>query len=57
MASQDLYATFEALEQEVAHCCFVFLEQFLSNVPLAKFWVDAALDEMQHACPALLPRT
>ena len=49
MTSQDLYAKFEALEEEVAHCYFVFHERFLSNPPLAKFWVDAALDEMQHA--------
>jgi hypothetical protein len=49
MTSQDLYAEFEALEEEVAHCYFVFHERFLSNPPLAKFWVDAALDEMQHA--------
>ena len=49
MPSQDLYAKFEALEEEVAHCYFVFHERFLSNPPLAKFWVDAALDEMQHA--------
>src|SRR5262245_60477572 len=49
MTSQDLYAKFEALEEEVAHCYFVFHEQFLSNSPLAKFWVEAALDEMQHA--------
>jgi hypothetical protein len=49
MTSQDLYAKFEALEEEVAHCYFVFHEQFLFNSPLAKFWLDAALDEMQHA--------
>src|SRR5689334_4415943 len=49
MTSNELYAKFEALEEEVAHCYFVFHEQFLSNSPLAKFWVDAALDEMQHA--------
>jgi hypothetical protein len=49
MTSQDLYAKFEALEEEVAHCYFVFHEHFLFNSPLAKFWIDAALDEMQHA--------
>jgi hypothetical protein len=49
MTSKDLYSKFEALEEEVAHCYFVFHEQFLFNSPLAKFWVDAALDEMQHA--------
>lgn len=49
MTNQDFYAKFEALEEEVAHCYFIFHEQFLFNSPLAKFWVDAALDEMQHA--------
>jgi hypothetical protein len=49
MTTQDLYAKFEALEEEVAHCYFVLHEQFLFNSPLAKFWLDAALDEMQHA--------
>jgi hypothetical protein len=49
MTTQDLYAKFEALEEEVAHCYFIFHEQFLFNSPLAKFWLDAALDEMQHA--------
>jgi hypothetical protein len=49
MASKDLYEKFEALEEQVAHCYFVFHERFLSNSRLAKFWVDAALDEMQHA--------
>src|SRR5262249_54126063 len=49
MTSQDLYAKFESLEEEVAHCYFVFHERFLFNAPLAKFWIDAALDEMQHA--------
>src|SRR5215510_11962458 len=49
MTSKEIYAKFEALEEEVAHCYFVFHERFLFNAPLAKFWVDAALDEMQHA--------
>jgi len=49
MTSQDVYTKFEALEEAVAHCYFVFHERFLFNAPLAKFWIDAALDEMQHA--------
>jgi hypothetical protein len=49
MTSQDLYEKFEALEEEVAHCYFRFHERFLSNPPLAKFWVEAALEELQHA--------
>ena len=49
MTSQDLYVRFEALEEEVAHCYFVFHERFVSNPTLAKFWIEAALDELQHA--------
>ncbi len=49
MTSPDIYEKFEALEEEVAHCYFVFQERFLFNGPLAKFWIDAVLDEMQHA--------
>ena len=49
MTNQKTYATFEALEEQVAHCYFIFSERFISNPPLAKFWAEAALDEMQHA--------
>jgi hypothetical protein len=49
MTNQDVYARFEALEEEVAHCYFIFHERFIANTRLAKFWVEAALDELQHA--------
>jgi hypothetical protein len=49
MTKQSTYASFEALEEEIAHCYFVFHERFIGNLRLAKFWAEAALDEMQHA--------
>lgn len=49
MTSHDVYARFEALEEEVAHCYFIFYERFIANTRLAKFWAEAALDELQHA--------
>lgn len=49
MTKADVYAKFEALEEEVAHCYFIFYERFIANTPFAKFWAEAALDELQHA--------
>jgi hypothetical protein len=49
MTSQDLYERFEAFEEEVAHCYFIFYQRFLSKPALAKFWVEVALEELQHA--------
>ena len=49
MTNPDVYARFEALEEEVAHCYFIFYEHFIRTPVLAKFWVEAALDELQHA--------
>jgi hypothetical protein len=49
MTKTDVYAKFEALEEEVAHCYFIFYERFIANTRLAKFWAEAALDELQHA--------
>lgn len=49
MTNRDVYARFEALEEQVAHCYFIFYERFIANTPLAKFWAEAALDELQHA--------
>lgn len=44
-----VYSKFEALEEQVAHCYFLLHERFITNPPLAKFWAEAALDELQHA--------
>jgi hypothetical protein len=45
---EALYAKFEAVEEQLAHCYFLLHERFIANPPLAKFWVEAAMDEMQH---------
>jgi hypothetical protein len=50
MAKLDaIYAQFEALEEELARCYFVLQEKFITNPRLARFWAEAALDELQHA--------
>src|SRR5438094_5458285 len=44
-----IYAKFEGFEEQLAHCYFLLHERFITNPPLARFWMDAALDELQHA--------
>jgi len=49
MAKRDAtYARFEALEERLAHCYFLLHERFITNPPLAKFWAEAAMEELQH---------
>jgi hypothetical protein len=43
-----MYSTFEAFEEQLAHCYFLLHERFITNPPVAKFWVEAAMDELQH---------
>jgi hypothetical protein len=45
---ETLYAKFEGFEEEIAHCYFLLHERFIANPPLAKFWAEAAIDELQH---------
>jgi hypothetical protein len=45
---QILYAKFEAVEEQLAHCYFLLHERFISTPPLAKFWAETAIDELQH---------
>ena len=45
---EALYAKYETFEEQLAHCYFVLHERFITNPPLAKFWAEAAMDEMQH---------
>jgi hypothetical protein len=47
--SNAIYARFEALEERLAHCYFLLQERFINDPPLAKFWLEAALDELQHS--------
>lgn len=39
---------FEAFEQQLAHCYFLLHQRFIANSPLAKFWMEVAMDELQH---------
>jgi hypothetical protein len=49
MAKRDaIYTKFETIEEQVAHCYFLLHEHFIADPPLAKFWVEAAMDELQH---------
>jgi hypothetical protein len=45
---QATYAKFEAFEEKLAHCYFLLHERFITNPPLAKFWAETAMDELQH---------
>jgi hypothetical protein len=47
--NQNIYAKFEAAEEQFAHCYFVLQDRFIANPALAKFWAEAALDELQHS--------
>lgn len=44
-----IYTRFGAFEEELAHCYFRLHERFIANPRLAKFWAEAALDELQHS--------
>src|SRR2546427_295776 len=43
-----IYAKFETLEEQLAHCYFLLHERFIANPPLARFWAEAAMEELQH---------
>lgn len=44
-----IYARFEVLEERLAHCYFILHERFIADPQLARFWAEAALDELQHS--------
>ena len=46
---ETIYMKFERFEEQLAHCYFLLHERFTANPPLARFWMDAALDELQHS--------
>lgn len=46
--TQTSYAKFEAFEEQLAHCYFLLHERFIANPPMAKFWAETAMDELQH---------
>ena len=43
-----IYERFEGFEEQVAHCYFLLHERFIANPPLAKFWADSAMEELEH---------
>ena len=47
--TETIYAKFETLEDQVAHCYFLFHERFVGNERLAKFWLETGVHEVQHA--------
>jgi hypothetical protein len=44
-----IYAKFEDLEEQLAHCYFTLHERFAADPELAAFWADAAWEELQHS--------
>src|SRR5436853_3340610 len=45
---ETIYTKFEGFEEQIAHCYFLLHERFIANRPLARFWAEAAMDELQH---------
>jgi hypothetical protein len=46
--TQGIYARFEVFEEQLAHCYFLLHERFINNPPVAKFWADSAMEELEH---------
>ena len=44
---ETIYTKFEGFEEQLGHCYFLLHERFVANPPLARFWIDAAMDELQ----------
>jgi hypothetical protein len=44
-----IYSKFEGFEEQLAHCYFLLHERFIADPKLAKFWVETAMDELQHS--------
>ena len=44
-----VYARFEDLEEQLAHCYFTLHERFAADPELAAFWADAAWEELQRS--------
>lgn len=45
---EAIYTRYEKFEEELAHCYFLLHERFIADPPLARFWAEAAMDELQH---------
>jgi hypothetical protein len=46
---QIIYAKFEDFEEQLARCYFVLHGRFIANPPLAKFWAETTMQELQHS--------
>jgi hypothetical protein len=46
--SEMTYTKFEAFEEQLAHFYFLLHRRFNTNARLAKFWLAAAKEELQH---------
>jgi hypothetical protein len=46
---QMLYAKCEAFEEQLAHCYFTLHDRFIAKPPVAKFWAETAMEELQHS--------
>jgi hypothetical protein len=46
--TKAIYARFEGFEEQLAHCYFLLHERFIANPPLAKFWAESAMEELEH---------
>jgi hypothetical protein len=46
---ETVYAIFERFEEQLAHCYFLLHERFIRNPRLAKFWMETAMQELEHS--------
>jgi hypothetical protein len=47
--SETTYRRFEAIEAQIAHCYFLFHERFIRNPRFSQFWLEMAMQELQHS--------
>src|SRR6516164_1632419 len=47
--SQTTYSRFEDIEAQIAHCYFLFHERFIRNPRFSQFWLEMAMQELQHS--------
>jgi hypothetical protein len=47
--NETTYSRFEAIEAQIAHCYFLFHERFIRNPRFSQFWLEMALQEVQHS--------
>jgi hypothetical protein len=47
--SETTYSRFEAIEAQIAHCYFLFHERFIRDPRFSQFWLEMALQELQHS--------